>query len=761
MDTVTPALYSRAVLRSIILRFVLPLALASAVVAYFAMPHIDQMLAEWFRGDIELRASLIEGSMEERLADLVSHRDKTGVRKYLARVAVDKRLSAILVCDADGTLFYRTAPTAPEISCGLSSAPNPGASQIIRMPSGAMHVAGFLIARPDKPAFSVYVAHDLGFAATRQTRARRYLIAFTAVSVVVVGLLVVLIAWFMLRRWAAILIGDIRSRRFLDDAHSSSLSMPVLSQVRQVMREIEETQRLEIDYRENWTAQALHQVVRDQLRSPQMIVVSNREPYIHNRGDDGRPLVHLPASGMVTALEPIVRACAGTWIAHGSGTADRQVVDIHDRIRVPPSDPAYLLRRVWLTPEEEEGYYYGFSNEGLWPLCHLAYVRPAFRESDWQTYRAVNEKFAAVVAREARESNPVVLIQDYHFALLPRFVRERKPNATIVLFWHIPWPNAETFGVCPWKHEMLLHLLSADILGFHTRYHCQNFLATVDRFVECQIDHEHMTVTLQGHVCHVVPYPISIEWPPRQLDHLPPVSVARADVRRRYGIGADVSLGIGVERWDFTKGIIERFHALEILLDRRAHLRGKVTLLQIAAPSRSKLPAYRTLQEQTLSEVERINSRFRTDSWQPIVLVDTQQAPEAVWELYRAADFCIVNSLHDGMNLVAKEFAAARDDEDGVLILSTFAGASRELLEALLVNPFDVSETAAAIETAIEMPRDQRRERMQLMRRTVKENNVYRWAGRMLMDAARVRQRQALARRDSSALQRFAADGHK
>jgi len=749
------------VLRSIILRFVLPLALASAVVAYFAMPHIDQMLAEWFRGDIELRASLIEGSMEERLADLVSRHDKTGVRKYLARVAADKRISAILLCDADGTLFYRTAPTPPEISCGLSSAASPGASQIIRLPSGAMHVAGFLIARPDKPAFSVYVAHDLGFAATRQTRARRYLIAFTAVSVVVIGLLVVLIAWFMLRRWAAILIGDIRSRRFLDDAHSSSLSIPVLSQVRQVMREIEESQRLEIDYRENWTAQALHQVVRDQLRSPQMIVVSNREPYIHNRGNDGRPLVHLPASGMVTALEPIVRACAGTWIAHGSGTADRQVVDIHDRIRVPPGDPAYVLRRVWLTQEEEEGYYYGFSNEGLWPLCHLAYVRPAFRESDWQTYRAVNEKFAAVVAREARESNPVVLIQDYHFALLPRLVRERKPNATIVLFWHIPWPNAETFGVCPWKHEMLMHMLSADILGFHTRYHCQNFLATVDRFVECQIDHEHMTVTLQGHVCHVVPYPISIEWPPRQLDQLPPVNVARSDVRRRYGIRADVSLGVGVERWDFTKGIIERFHAVEILLDRRAQLRGRVTLLQIAAPSRSKLPAYRTLQEQTLAEMERINSRFRTDSWQPIVLVDTQQTPDTVWELYRAADFCIVNSLHDGMNLVAKEFAAARDDEDGVLILSTFAGASRELLEALLVNPFDVSETAAAIETAIEMPRDQRRERMQLMRRTVKENNVYRWAGRMLMDAARVRQRQALARRDPGALQRFAADGHK
>ncbi len=748
-------------LRSIILRFVLPLALASAVVAYFAMPHIDQMLAEWFRGDIELRASLVEGSMEERLADLVSHRDKTGVRKYLSKVTADQRITAILVCDSDGTLFYRTAPTPEELSCALSAAPNPGTSQIIRTPSGATHVAGFQIARPDRVAFSVFVAHDLGFAASRQTRARRYLIAFTAVSVVVIGLLVVLIAWFMLRRWAAILIGDIRSRRFLDDAHSSSLSMPVLSQVRQVMREIEESQRLEIDYRENWTAQALHQVVRDQLRSPQMIVVSNREPYIHNRGDDGRPLVQFPASGMVTALEPIVRACTGTWIAHGSGSADKQVVDIHDRIRVPPSDPSYVLRRVWLTQEEEEGYYYGFSNEGLWPLCHLAYVRPAFRESDWNTYRSVNEKFAAVVTREARESHPVVLIQDYHFALLPKFIRDRKPDATIVLFWHIPWPNAETFGVCPWKHEMLLHLLSADILGFHTRYHCQNFLATVDRFVECQIDHEHMTVTLQGHVCHVTPYPISIEWPPRQLDKLPPVKLSRVEVRRRHGIRDDVSLGLGIERWDFTKGILERFHAIETLLDSRPHLRGKVTLLQIAAPSRSKLPAYRMLQEQTLGELERINSRFRTDGWQPIILVDTQQTPDAVWELYRAADFCIVNSLHDGMNLVAKEFAAARDDEDGVLILSTFAGASRELLEALLVNPFDVSETAAAIETAITMPRDQRRERMQLMRRTVKENNVYRWAGRMLMDAARVRQRQALAKRNAFALQRFAADGRK
>jgi trehalose 6-phosphate synthase len=301
---------------------------------------------------------------------------------------------------------------------------------------------------------------------------------------------------------------------------------------------------------------------------------------------------------------------------------------------------------------------------------------------------------------------------------------------------------------------MLTHMLSANILGFHTRYHCQNFLATVDRFVECQIDHEHMTVTFQGHVCRVAPYPISIEWPPRWMQGVPEIAACRESVRRVYDIGDGVCLGLGVERWDFTKGIIERFHALEALLDKNPRNRGRITLLQVAAPSRSRLAAYHELQEHTRSEALRINAKFSEGRWRPIVLIDEHQEPQRVFELYRAADFCLVNSLHDGMNLVAKEFVAARDDEDGVLILSTFAGASRELTEAVLVNPFDVSETAEAMEIAMRMSREERRNRMSLMRRTVKENNVYRWAGRMLMDAARIRQRQSLhsvARRTTSA----------
>ncbi|HQR25387.1 MAG TPA: trehalose-6-phosphate synthase, partial [Steroidobacteraceae bacterium] len=346
---------------------------------------------------------------------------------------------------------------------------------------------------------------------------------------------------------------------------------------------------------------------------------------------------------------------------------------------------------------------------------------------------------------------PVILIQDFHFALLPRMLRERGSQETIALFWHIPWPNAETFGVCPWKREILLHMLGADILGFHTRYHCQNFLATVDRFMECQIDQEHMTVTHQGHVCRVKVYPISIEWPPHWLADTPRAEDARAQVRKRWGIGADVRIGVGVERWDFTKGIVERFLALETLFEKHPEWIGRLTFLQVAAPSRSKLPAYQAVQQQTLDELHRVNARFGTADWQPIVLIGQHQEPAQVFELYRAADFCVVNSLHDGMNLVAKEFVAARDDEDGVLVLSSFTGASRELVEALLVNPFDVSETAQAIVTALEMPRDERRKRMKLMRQTISEANVYRWAGRMLMDVARIRQRQTLTRWTSAA----------
>jgi trehalose 6-phosphate synthase len=727
------------------LRFVLPVAFASCVVAYFGLPYIERLLAEWFRSDVELRAQLVMHTMEEPITDLVGKGNEGRLRTYLSKVTADERLLAILVCRPDGTTIFKTERTPPAISCEANAAQSPAQTRVVQLPSGSVQVSRFDFDNAQPTAFRVLLLHDLSFVDRRQRTARDFVLVFIGISVLLLALLVVLVAWLQLRRWVNVLIGDIRGKRFLDNAESPRSSQPILSQVRQVLAEAEQKQRLEIDFRENWTPEALRQVVHDHLKSSQVIIVSNREPYVHNYDADHRPVVQVPASGMVTALEPIMRACAGVWIAHGAGPADRETVDRFDQIRVPPDDPSYTLRRVWLTPEQEQGYYYGFSNEGLWPLCHLAYVRPAFRPTDWRSYEEVNAKFADVVAAEASTDSPVVMIQDFHFALLPKLIREKIPKATIALFWHIPWPNAETFGVCPWKREILLHMLSADILGFHTRYHCQNFLETVDRFIECQIDHEHMNITLQGRVCRVAPYPISIEWPPRWLKYLPDVATCRAAVRERYQVGTDVVIGLGVERWDFTKGIIERFHALELLLDKNPRHRGRITLLQIAAPSRSTLPAYQALQQQTYSEVDRINAKFGEGPWRPIILIDKHTEPTSVFELYRAADFCLVNSLHDGMNLVAKEFVAARDDEDGVLILSTFAGASRELAEAVLINPFDVNETAEAMEIAMRMGREERRDRMSLMRRTVKENNVYRWAGRMLMDASRIRQRQSLA----------------
>jgi|HubBroStandDraft_6_1064221.scaffolds.fasta_scaffold06299_4 trehalose-6-phosphate synthase len=730
--------------RTIIFRTVLPLLLAAGLVAYLGLPYIDRLLTGWFRSDVELRARLVVSSIEEVVPAMVAKHDQAGLRKYAAKITADQRLVGLLICGADGWTEFKTDHVPAVISCDSTAKVGDGQSDVMRASSGSVLVSVYDETPPGQPPYRVEIVNDLSFVDRRQDKARDFLITLACITLLIVALFLALAAWLVIRRYANMLLRDIRGRRFLDNAQSGPTSLPILRQVRQVLREMEASQRLEIDYRENWTPQALQQVVRDQLHAPHMLVVSNREPYSHEYGDHDAIEVQVPASGMVTALEPVMRACSGTWVAHGSGGADREVVDRYDRIKVPPEDPAYTLRRVWLSAAEEEGFYYGLSNEGLWPLCHLAYVRPAFRGEDWVVYQAVNRKFAEVVLREAQSEDPVILIQDYHFALLPGLLRARRPKATLAMFWHIPWPNAETFGVCPWKHEMLSHLLMADILGFHTLYHCQNFLATVDRFIECQIDHAHMTVTLQGHVCHVAAYPISIEWPPRWLQAVPEMQESRRQVREFFHIPQQVTLGLGVERWDFTKGVLERFLALELLLEQDPGMRGRVTLLQIAAPSRSKLPAYQALQQATLAEVERINERFATTDWKPIVLITKHQPPEQVFELYRAADFCIVNSLHDGMNLVAKEFVAARDDEDGVLILSTFAGASRELVEALLVNPFDVAETAAAIRRAVEMPREQRRQRMQLMRRTVKENNVYRWAGRMLMDAARIRQRQAL-----------------
>lgn len=506
--------------------------------------------------------------------------------------------------------------------------------------------------------------------------------------------------------------------------------------------------------REIWSAERLARTLRAHLRGDEdVVVVANREPYIHERIEGGKARVLHPASGLVTALEPVMHACSGVWIGHGSGSADREHSDRRGRVRVPPGEGAYLLRRVWLSREEEKGYYYGFSNEGLWPLCHLAHTRPSFDASDFAQYRRVNRKFADAVCEEATSDDPVVFVQDYHFALLPRMIRERLPRATILTFWHIPWPNAERFDICPWREELLDGLLGSSILGFQTQKYCNNFLDSVDEFLEARIDREERAVVLGGASTLVRPYPISIDWPNRWAEGAPSVEECRRAVREELGVSPNILLGIGVDRLDYTKGFVERLLAIERLLEKHRHLRGRFTFVQIAAPSRTAIASYRDLHRNVEAIVERVNRKFGRGEYLPIIFLREHHEPSEVFRHYRAADVCYVSSLHDGMNLVAKEFVAARDDEKGVLVLSRFTGAARELTEALIVNPYDIDAAANALAQALAMLPGEQTMRMRAMRARVAEQNVYRWAARIFMDAARLRQRDRLVgkleRRDS------------
>ncbi len=416
-------------------------------------------------------------------------------------------------------------------------------------------------------------------------------------------------------------------------------------------------------------------------------------------------------------------------------------VDSHDRLRVPPDRPSYTLRRVWLTQEEEKGYYQGFANEGLWPLCHIAHTRPIFRPDDWLHYQRANRRFADAVLEEMEGTeSPILLAQDYHFALLPRMVKDARPDARVAIFWHIPWPNPEVFGICPWQRELIDGLLGADLIGFHTQSHCNNFLSTVDRAVEALTEWDRFAVNRQGHVTRVRPYPISVAFPEGAavINETRNAGEERAALCAELGVEASL-LGVGVDRVDYTKGIIERFRGIERFLEMNPAYQRRFTFVQIGAPSRTDIARYRDFLNEVTAEAERINLKYQVARWKPIVLLSKHHSHEEIGRYYRAASVCLVTSLHDGMNLVAKEFVAARDDERGVLILSTFAGAALELGDALLVNPYDVRQVAEAIHRALDMPEEQQAARMVHMRAHVREHNVYRWAANLLSDLTEIR----------------------
>jgi trehalose 6-phosphate synthase len=469
-----------------------------------------------------------------------------------------------------------------------------------------------------------------------------------------------------------------------------------------------------------------------------IVVLANREPVRHDRGDDGI-VCKRSSGGLVTALEPVIQACSGVWVAHGAGTADRLVVDRWDRVEVPPTNPQYRLRRVWLSDSEERGYYYGFSNEGLWPLCHRTGVQPLFRPADFEMYRLVNTRFADAVCDEVASESPLILVQDYHFALAPETIRRRLPRSTIVAFWHIPWPRPSDFAACPWSRQLLEGLLGSSIVGFQTSDDRANFIECAERMLGAHIDRRGYLLTCGDRRTAVRVYPVSVEWPNRWASQSPPVEICQAAVRRKLLLPPDVRLVVGVDRLDYTKGITHKVQAVERLLELEPDLRGRFVFVQIAEPSRDVLPAYRECRSRLREEVDRVNRRFGSDAYRPVIVLEAHHEPAEVYQFLRAADVCYVGSLRDGMNLVAKEFVAARDDERGVLVLSRYTGAARELGDALLVNPYAANDSARALARALRMPGEEQSIRMRAMRASVEAFPIDRWIAEMLTDAARFR----------------------
>ena len=724
-------------------QLILALIMGLALLTWAASGVVQTTAREWFERDVSSRAQLVLVGASQSLGN-AWYWEPEQLQNQLMDIAHDERVIGVAACDSDLSPRSSTPGFPEEFRCSAvggrvraadANGGNAGRLQewstVATLPTGRVHVVAMPITNLGQDLGFVILVHDLSYIERREAKARTFLLLGS-------GLLAILAFGVPLfvARWARY-DWTLELRRLLRGGGRQNREFqPILSDVRELVGRMANDRE---DAPGQWTAERLKQTLNRHLHGEKIVILANREPYIHQRDSDGRIIVQHPASGLVTALEPVMRACSGVWVAHGNGNADRETVDRSDHVRVPPGEESYHIRRVWLSEEEQQGYYYGFSNEGLWPLCHVAHVRPMFRAEDWRQYRAVNQKFADAVCSEVDSKDPIILVQDYHFALAPSMIRKRLPAATVIVFWHIPWPNAERMGICPWRNELLEGLLGSSILGFHTQLHCNNFVDSVDRYLETRIDREHNAVVMQGHRTLIRPYPIALEWPVRWVEMAPSPEECRAQVWRELGLKPNALLGVGVDRLDYTKGVEERLLAVELLLERHPEFRGRFSFAQLAAPSRTKIDRYRQLNETVERLSERINQRFGTENYRPIILLRSHHEPPEVFRFFRAADLCYVSSLHDGMNLVAKEFVAARTDHRGVLILSEFTGAARELTEALIVNPYDLEASSGALAAALTMPVEEQEDRMRSMRSLLSQFNVYRWAGKMLVDAARLR----------------------
>ena len=751
-------------------RLILALTIGVSLVSLGSSWYEVRAQRDALRRDLDRKAATLGESVAGAAELYLASRDRDGLERLVEPFNNREDLVGVGVYGRDDSALVLTPSlnaSSPALAQLLKRAmqENRNLSTFIDLRFRRVHVLAAPLHAEDRTVIGgILVVHDSGYIGVETFRIWGRVFVRIAVQVLVIVAITLLIVRWSLAGPVARVAEWMRALRTgqhavrpaatdLDFLFPLAREVAPLAESMQRARAAAEAEAgLRNANESQWTAERLADHVRNRLGRRSLFVVSNREPYVHSRRDNS-VTVTVPASGLVTAIEPILCACNGTWVAHGSGDADAETVDSHDRIKVPPEEPRYTLRRVWLSREQEEGYYYGFANEGLWPLCHIAHTRPIFRASDWEDYHAVNRKFAdALIEEAAGEENPVVLIQDYHFALLPRMLKERLPNARVAIFWHIPWPTPDSFEICPWQRELLDGLLGADLIGFHVRAHCNNFLNTVDRILESRVDWEHFSIKRNDHVTSVQPFPISVELPLDIAEAHSKLSAGeeRSGLLAELGIEATF-LGIGVDRVDYTKGILERFQAVECFLERYPSYQGKFTFIQIGAPTRSRIKRYADFQLEVEAEADRINARFKHGRWRPIAFLNRQHDRHELERYYRAAHLCMVTSLHDGMNLVAKEYIAARQDERGVLILSRFTGAARELHDAIIVNPYDISGTAESIAQALRMDANEMAERMRRMRRSVKEHNIYWWAASLIGALCEVRLEPKMHRSDAKA----------
>ena len=740
------------------LKLVVPLAVSVVCVSMLYGVYQVRTERRNLHNDLSRRAAVLAENIQESLESAGRPNDKL-LSRTVERYGQREHLLGVAVYDASG----RSLAITPGLSDAFDTRPaigesaekrDAGAGQLLASNGMSLYIYALPLHHDKHVVGSLAVVYDTAFIDARVAHTLRDSLLTTLLQ----GLLITALTLFLVRsNFTAPLAKTARWLRNLrsDPSHMGQPlpEMDMLAQIhaeaRHLARDLstaraaaQEEAQLRESQLSSWTAERLRVSLQTKLQGDALFVASNREPYMHVYDEkDQKIRLLVPASGLVTALEPVLQACQGTWIANGSGNADRDVVDDHDHIAVPPHRPSYTLRRVWLSEEEERGYYEGFSNEGLWPLCHIAHTRPVFRPGDWMYYQRVNRRFADAVLDEMEGTkSPVLLVQDYHFALLPRMVKDARPDARVSVFWHIPWPNAEAFGICPWQRELIDGLLGADLIGFHIQTHCNNFLQTVDRAVEALSDWDRFEVSRKGHVTRVRPYPISVAFSHEQQSAqvIRITGEGRASLFAELGIEASL-LGVGVDRLDYTKGILERFRGVERFLELYPVYERRFSFIQIGAPSRTDIPRYRQFLDEVTAEAERINARFQAGRWKPIVLLKRHHSHEEIERYFRAASVCLVTSLHDGMNLVAKEFVASRDDNRGSLILSTFTGAARELTDAILVNPYDVDQMANAIHQALEFSEEEQVARMSRMRKTVYEHNIYRWAASLLSDLTEIR----------------------